>query len=552
MNFRSLQILLLGIFVSGCSSYTALVEHPISTTAKTHEQRAFLRSVERESESPLEEIGRFIDAADAARLVLVDDPYNPEAQSDYSFAVARVVEVIRKNDLMPWKEPLTCYSSGTQPWTVTAINRDPRTGGKFTEFKVLPNAPFIRQGNWQGTHTVKPGVGAPIVISTDKKSLRLIAPTLPDENDCVGMTAVLNFDGRDCQLELVNPRVAETAEINGKTYPLAAEYVAPISIGGVELETNRGIGGALKPDQFKRTARLGQLSPYDPEKIPVLFIHGLGNSVKTWMPAIHYLNEDPVIRERYQFIFFSYPSTLPYPASAAILREQLDGFNHRYSGHKDLVVVGHSMGGMISRLLMTNSGMQFWNALYPKPPAEMPFTPETRETLEKTLIFKSRKNIARIIFASASHRGSFDATNRLGRIGAKLLGNPIMSKEITDEALQYVRKDIDPTGERTIKRQHIPNAIDVLDPTSPFLLAANKLPLDRSIPFHSIMGDRGRGGNLSKEKPQSTDGIVPYWSSHLDGAVSEIIIPSGHWTPRHPAGKAEIKRILLEHLKTAN
>jgi hypothetical protein len=70
----------------------------------------------------------------------------------------------------------------------------------------------------------------------------------------------------------------------------------------------------------------------------------------------------------------------------------------------------------------------------------------------------------------------------------------------------------------------------------------------KGIPYHSIIGDRGKGGNRDRTKPVSTDGIVPYWSSHQDGAVSEVIIPSGHWSNQHPAGIAEAKRILRQHI----
>jgi hypothetical protein len=56
----------------------------------------------------------------------------------------------------------------------------------------------------------------------------------------------------------------------------------------------------------------------------------------------------------------------------------------------------------------------------------------------------------------------------------------------------------------------------------------NKLPITRGIPYHSIIGDRGGG-----DTPNSSDGVVPYWSSHLDGAQSELIVNSDHGAPRY-------------------
>jgi hypothetical protein len=102
------------------------------------------------------------------------------------------------------------------------------------------------------------------------------------------------------------------------------------------------------------------------------------------------------------------------------------------------------------------------------------------------------------------------------------------------------------TGENL---NHLPNSIDFLEPTNRFVTTLAAIPVVKGIPYHSIIGDRGMGGNSDHKKPVSTDGIVPYWSSHLDGAKSELIIPSHHWTNQHPLGIAEVGRILHEHLK---
>ncbi len=253
------------------------------------------------------------------------------------------------------------------------------------------------------------------------------------------------------------------------------------------------------------------------------------------------LRGDPTIRANYQFWVFAYPSGLPYPMPTATLRRQLDKIGKRYPGHKDIVVVGHSMGGMISRLLISDSGTTLWDTAFEKPPGEMGFDEKTRQSLSDMLIFKARPDIARVIYASASHRGSEDASGFMGRLGAKLIGKPVPGTMISDEVVMASRHGRE--------RGRAPNAIDVLDPDSPFLAAVDTLTPDPGIPYHSIIGDRGKGGNLNRTKPISTDGIVPYWSSHLDGAQSEKIIPSEHWTILHPEGIAEVKRILHLHIK---
>jgi hypothetical protein len=67
----------------------------------------------------------------------------------------------------------------------------------------------------------------------------------------------------------------------------------------------------------------------------------------------------------------------------------------------------------------------------------------------------------------------------------------------------------------------------------------------RSYSLHSIIGDRGRG-----DTPDSSDGVVPYWSSHLDGARSERIVPSGHPAHQNKQGMEEVDRILRLNLRS--
>ena len=173
----------------------------------------------------------------------------------------------------------------------------------------------------------------------------------------------------------------------------------------------------------------------------------------------------------------------------------------------------------------------------------MPFSDETRKIMTEALIFQHRPEISRVVFLSPSHRGADMATSFLGHVGSKLIGSPKNMLPSDTKALKLAKPN--PTGEQLKK---MPNSIDFLNPKNRFVTTLAELPLAKGVPYHSILGDRGKGGNLGHESPVSTDGIVPYWSSHLDGAQSELIIPSHHWTNQHPLGIAEVKRILLKHL----
>jgi len=257
-------------------------------------------------------------------------------------------------------------------------------------------------------------------------------------------------------------------------------------------------------------------------------------SPATWMPMLNRLRGYEEIRRNYQFWFYSYPSGYPYPYSAAILRHELDAVEKRFPLRKPMVVIGHSMGGCISRLLITDAGDKLWMALFKKPPGQVPLSAESRKIFTDALIFQHRQEIGRVIFISAPLRGSELASNWLGRIGSSLVRSPVTLLKAGRDVIKITTFR---SGELKLKR--IPNSLDTLAPTNRFVKAINTIPITPGIPYHTIMGDRGKG-----DAPNSSDGVVPYWSSHLDGATSEHIVPSGHGTHQSPQAIEEVRRIL--------
>ena len=257
-------------------------------------------------------------------------------------------------------------------------------------------------------------------------------------------------------------------------------------------------------------------------------------------PAL--LLADPEIRRRYQFWFFSYPSGYPYPYSAEILRNQLDAHKARHQVRRPMVVIGHSMGGLISRLLVTDTDERLWQEMFGKPLAETRLSPATHAVVAESLIFRSRSDIGRVVFIASPHRGSDLAANWLGRMASRLVRSPLLLLEAGDEILRQVAQ-----GPDSMPLQRIPNSVDTLSPNNRFVQAIDRRPIAPGIPYHTIVGDRGKGGNLGRERPYHSDGVVPYWSSHLRGPRSERVVPSNHSAHQHPEAIAEVARILKEH-----
>lgn len=530
--------------VSSCSHYSSVKEKAPSYESSSQAGQLIQGAVRRPAKEPALQIGRYLDAIAEARCALAKNPGDATALADYNFSVGRIYEVVNEAGLEPWKTPVVCQGARTG-WLLT-MKANARPERNPANFQFMPADRYQFKGRLVVNEAMKAGIGAPlIVVAKDGLDATKIDRFAMGKKIYYGMTGLVEMEGVNCELTFEDPLSVEQVKLGGQSYPLAANFVAPIGLALAELSPRKKeLGGLFKPEEFATGARLARLQPYDPKKIPILCIHGLGDSQATWAPMIETLRADPVIRANYQIWFFSYASGNPYPYSASLLREQMDAIKKRYPDHKDMVVIGHSMGGMISRTLMTDSGMTLWNATYDKSPEEMPMSEETRKIMKDALIFTHRKDIDRVIFMSPSHRGANMATGFMGKLGSKLIGGPKAILNGDTSALQLAKPSA--TGAQLKK---MPNSVDFLNPENRFVKTLDTLPLAKGIPFHSVLGDRGKGGNRDHTKPISSDGIVPYWSSHLDGAESEIIIPSGHWTNQHPQGIAEVKRILYLHLR---
>jgi pimeloyl-ACP methyl ester carboxylesterase len=352
------------------------------------------------------------------------------------------------------------------------------------------------------------------------------------------VTATLDFHVTNATLALRRPAKQPTAIVEGKVRPLAANFSAPISY--YQPPANLllvGVMGALRSAHYEKKTGLYFLQPYDPDRIPVVFVHGLISTPFDWVQTINGLQADPEIRKRYQFWVFAYPTGNPVLYSALRLREELAKVDKFYPGHKDYVLVGHSMGGLLSQAQVTSMTRADWEQTVGEPAMRLFATLRPEDLVVKATTFKANPRIKRVVFICTPHRGSKMASGGIGALAIKLISLPVdlattIKSEVPEETL------------RKINNGRLPNSVSNLAPKAPYLAVLNKLSIQ--APYHSIIGDRGRG-----DSPNSTDGVVPYWSSHLDGAQSEVIVPGPHGACELPQTIAELDRILRLHLKSS-
>ena len=535
----SSAILIACAFV-GCATYSKVTERPprFRPIAKaiarlTNADAAIVKALQLDRSNRLAALGEYMSAAETALRQFERNPRDENARSDYNFAVARIIAAIGDQKLDPWTQPLRIPASSGD--FVLTHKPDPRPQWNPTLYRFTPTDQFDVRGTYVTERTTRDGIGAPLVaVGREANQDARANFSLP--RTYYGVTAIARFEGRRCVLSFEDPLAEETIQLDGHTYPLAADFTVPIAVMLARTNPKKlELARLLNPAKYAETARIARLQPYDPNKTVVLVIHGLMDSPATWTPMLNRLRGDEDIRRNYQFWFYSYPSGYPYPYSASILRHELDAIEKRFPLRKKMVVIGHSMGGCISRLLITDTDDKLWMKLFKKPPEQVPLSPEGRRIFTDALIFKHRSEIGRVIFISAPLRGSDLASNWLGRIGSSLVRAPSTLLGLGNSVLKFTTFQ---SGDLKLKR--IPNSVDTLAPNNRFVKAINTIPITPGIPYHTIMGDRGRG-----DAPNSSDGVVPYWSSHMDGAKSELIVPSAHPAHQNPQAIKEVHRILV-------
>ncbi len=531
--------LLATLALTGCASDATVKEkppqyHPLSSvTATAATGQKIIHAMHLVRVSPLVALGENIQASQEALAVLKQHPDDASALHDYNFAVSRIIGIVRANKLDPWTHPLGVPSPSGGTYLLEH-QPDPRPMWNPALYTFTPADQFMIGGKYVEEHVSRTGIGAPVVAvgKGDNKEWRKNYFT---KKVYYGVTAVARIQGNRCIIAFEDPLAQETTSVNGQKMDLAADFTVPLAVMLTSTAPRvPKLERLLNPEKWAETAQLARLEPYNPNKAVVLVIHGLMDSPSTWAPMIISLRSDPEIRKHYQFWFYSYPSGYPYPYSASILRENLDGVEKHFPLHKPMIVIGHSMGGCISRLLITDTGDTLWKKLFHHTPAETNLPASSKKLYTDALIFKHRPEIGRVIFISSPLKGSEMASLSIGRIGSMLVRTPKKLLLAGNDALKVVTFHAN-----DLKLKRAPNSIDTLSPKNRFVRMINTVPIVKGIPYHTIIGDRGRG-----DSPHSSDGVVPYWSSHMDGAQSECVVPSDHGAHQNPKAFAEVKRIL--------
>lgn len=403
------------------------------------------------------------------------------------------------------------------------------------------------------------GLGVPLIGSRDPRAATPnhgFHPSLAN----FPLTAFLHFDGglddieKRGRLELINPLTRQAVSVRDRAVPLETDLTTPLAffLARAKLDA-AGLIGFLRPDSLGDRAGLHALQPYQPGKVPLVFVHGLLSSPGTWAPMYNDLLADPVIRQRYQFWVYFYPTGDPYLATAAQLRTELAALRRRLDPQdsdpalSEMVFVGHSMGGLVSRLLTVEGGDDFWRLVSPQPLDRLSLHPGSREALRNTFYFERQPHVTRVIYLGTPHRGSRLSPSFAGRLAARLAGVPTR--------VMTTLRDLTEDNPGILQGPLATTSVDLLAPGAPALQLIAHRARPKAVTYHSIIGVSDRGDLLLERLlgggyRRPSDGVVPYESAHLDDVASELVVPADHYrVHQHPLAVLEVRRILLEHLR---
>jgi pimeloyl-ACP methyl ester carboxylesterase len=356
-----------------------------------------------------------------------------------------------------------------------------------------------------------------------------------------------------CILELHDPLDSTDIELNTRLVPLQSDLSTPLAYfldNEKFREQTDGTIGFFDPNKSEKLRGVYMLEPYDPNRIPVVMVHGLLSSPLTWMPMFNDLRSFQELRRNYQFWFYQYPTGQPFWISATQMRSDLHELRKTLDPEMShpvldqMVLVGHSMGGLVSRMQTIESGEDFWRILSDEPFEKVKAEETDRQRMAAVLFFHPNQSVKRVVTIGTPHRGSDYANDYTRWVGRKLIKLP---NSITEIGNSVIRQN--PGTFRNTELLTTTTSIDSLSPDSPIfptMLRARRAPW---VTYHNIIGVVEKSSWFSA-CPQSSDGVVDIESAQMDDVASEIMVESRH-QDIHRTARAifEVRRILVDHLR---
>jgi len=404
-------------------------------------------------------------------------------------------------------------------------------------------ADFIHVKRGFSEKTIVAGIGTSLLVRQKRTEGD---PMIPESGLWYPVTGILNLDEpMNPVLELHDPTRGGNFESGGRSFPLAANYTAAFARDFQDRQFQfLDLPALLQFEKYADRMGLYRVSPFDPSKQVCVLVHGIYSNPTTWDKALNRLYDHEELRERYEFWTFGYPTGAPIPFLASAFRESLGEMRAFRSGAgastQDMVVVGHSMGGLLVKAVTQHGGDEEWNKVFNLPIEQLKVTEDDRAVLRRLFYYEPINDISRVIFCATPHRGSRVAAYPGAGLVSNLIQMPSQLARLTADIVEQSRYALTPLGleiaeDRTTSLQQLSSKSGI---TADLYLK----PLNPDIAFHSVIAS-----NRRDRRPliETGDGLVTFQSSHIEGVESEtVIFNSPHGVHRDEDGIEEIARLL--------
>ena len=357
-------------------------------------------------------------------------------------------------------------------------------------------------------------------------------------------------------LTLYDPLEKTYARAENSTVPLESNITTPLAYGLKDPLVNKGLlaTASLLDAEFAPEAYgMFMVEPYDPKKIPVVMVHGLWDGPATWAHMINDLAATRDLHDNYQFWFYSYPTAQPFWVSANQFRKDLQSIRLEVDPQRvnpamdEMVLVGHSMGGLISMLQTIDSGDRFWDILSDRPISELQGDAETKAALQEMFYFKANPSIKKLITLATPFKGSDFANRTTQWISQRLITLPTL---ITSDFGKLAIQNSDILKDPYFLTRS--NSIDSLATTNPMFKVIAESELPKRLSFHNICGRLDKTGVFRRQTAADSDvgdGVVALSSGINERAESQVYVAAEHSTlHQQPGSILEVRRLLLEQL----
>jgi len=401
-----------------------------------------------------------------------------------------------------------------------------------------------------GERFARPGLGVPLALITPRCEDAPACHLWPPEGVFRWATAWIEpgvVDSAPPRLVIGDPVAIGSLTQGTWHYPLAEDTSAFFAYGaGTSKLPRLAIWGLLGGHEVGRRAGLYLLEDYDPYKRPIVMIHGLGSSPLTWARLSNAIWGDPLLRSQFQVWHVVYQTNAPL----LVIRHRVKGYLDEGwrvldpegddPARNGMVLIGHSLGGVVSRLLSVDSGEVLWSVGFTEPVSSLKGDPGDLRSIDEVFHFTAYPGISRAIFMASPHRGSPTADNFIGRFMRVLVGRRAPELEALNRVARANPEAVTDLMRPIYTRSRL-NSIATLQPMQPVRRAGETLMPGPGIPYHTIAGVK------PGSRPES-DGVVPLASAIIPGAQSTLVISSEHNVQENPEAVAEVLRILREDI----